>query len=76
MDTCGSSTKAGSSVQSCNFLTPGTSGREASYSSLLKQSVSTRRAKLYESKGLDLDLQVEESQDRGFSDYLSLDGPT
>ncbi|QRV77438.1 hypothetical protein RhiJN_05453 [Ceratobasidium sp. AG-Ba] len=30
-------------------------GREVSYSSLLKQSVSTRRAKLYESKGLDVD---------------------
>ena len=31
-------------------------GREVSYSSLLKQSVSTQRARLYESNGLDLDL--------------------
>ncbi|KAG8717399.1 hypothetical protein FRC08_007558 [Ceratobasidium sp. 394] len=34
-------------------------GREVSYSSLLKQSVSTRRAKLYESKGLDVDLWAD-----------------
>ncbi|KAG9119212.1 hypothetical protein FRC07_005855 [Ceratobasidium sp. 392] len=34
-------------------------GREVSYSSLLKQSVSTRRAKLYESKGLDIDLWAD-----------------
>ncbi|CAE6373844.1 unnamed protein product [Rhizoctonia solani] len=34
-------------------------GREVSYSSLLKQSVSTRRARLYESNGLDLDLWVD-----------------
>ncbi|KAF8600239.1 hypothetical protein BDV93DRAFT_538747 [Ceratobasidium sp. AG-I] len=34
-------------------------GREVSYSSLLKQSVSTRRAKLYESNGLDVDLWAE-----------------
>ncbi|KAG8706531.1 hypothetical protein FRC09_002371 [Ceratobasidium sp. 395] len=34
-------------------------GREVSYSSLLKQSVSTRRAKLYESKGLDVDVWAD-----------------
>ncbi|CCO30665.1 hypothetical protein BN14_04695 [Rhizoctonia solani AG-1 IB] len=36
-----------------------TSGREVSYSSLVKQSISTRRAGLYKSKGLDLDLWAE-----------------
>ncbi|KAF8688128.1 Mitochondrial calcium uniporter, partial [Rhizoctonia solani] len=43
----------------CGYLWFLYQGREVSYSSLLKQSVSTRRARLYESKGLDLDLWAD-----------------
>ncbi|CAE7207758.1 unnamed protein product [Rhizoctonia solani] len=43
----------------CGYLWFLYQGREVSYSSLLKQSISTRRARLYESKGLDLDLWAD-----------------
>ncbi|EUC63277.1 transmembrane protein, putative [Rhizoctonia solani AG-3 Rhs1AP] len=43
----------------CGYLWFLYQGREVSYSSLLKQSVSTRRARLYESNGLDLDLWAD-----------------
>ncbi|KAJ1299651.1 hypothetical protein OPQ81_011393 [Rhizoctonia solani] len=43
----------------CGYLWFLYQGREASYSSLLKQSISTRRVRLYESKGLDLDLWAD-----------------
>ncbi|CAE6445223.1 unnamed protein product [Rhizoctonia solani] len=41
------------------FLYQGMTRREVSYSSLLKQSISTRRMRLYESKGFDLDLWAD-----------------
>ncbi|CUA67595.1 Calcium uniporter protein 5, mitochondrial [Rhizoctonia solani] len=43
----------------CGYLWFLYQGREVSYSSLLKQSISTRRARLYESNGLDLDLWAD-----------------
>ncbi|CAE6419643.1 unnamed protein product [Rhizoctonia solani] len=43
----------------CGYLLFLYQGREVSYSSLLKQSISNRRVRLYESKGLDLDLWAD-----------------
>ncbi|KAH7337132.1 hypothetical protein B0J17DRAFT_455192 [Rhizoctonia solani] len=43
----------------CGYLWFLYQGREVSYSSLLKQSISTRRMRLYESKGFDLDLWAD-----------------
>ncbi|KDN35151.1 hypothetical protein RSAG8_11839, partial [Rhizoctonia solani AG-8 WAC10335] len=43
----------------CGYLWFLYQGREVSYSSLLKQSISNRRVRLYESKGLDLDLWAD-----------------